>query len=81
MKKYSKELDLDFTKIRLEESAILNYEKICNYFVSVHQLIDQLASKDTSNTSLIHLAHSMVLIVNSSKVMKRCFDERNYIWV
>ncbi len=49
--------------------------------MSVHQLIDQLAGKDPSNTSYMHLAHSMIMIVSSSKVMKQCYDERNYCWV
>lgn len=52
---------------------MINYEKICNYFWSVEQLVDQLLTKDPSNAGLLQLGHSMVMIVNSSRVLRVCF--------
>lgn len=78
IKKYTKELSLDIAKIRLEESIIINYEKISNYFVSVYQMIDQLVEKDTNNTPLLQLAHSIVVICEGTRTLKKCYEDRNY---
>ena len=80
IKKYSQELNLDLGRVKLDESSIINYEKVCSYFTSVQQLIDQLLAKDTGSPSLIHLGHSMVLIVHTSKVLRKCYEEHNYSW-
>lgn len=81
VKKYSYELELDLSRVRLEESAVINYEKICNYFGSVQQLVDQLVEKDPRNPSLLQLGHSMVLVVHSSRVLRKCYEERSYLGV
>jgi hypothetical protein len=57
---------------------LINYEKICNYFGSVQQLVDQMVNKEPSNIGLLQLAHSMVLIVDSSRTLRKCHEDKNY---
>lgn len=78
IKKYSRELNLDLSKIRLEESLIINYEKIYNYFISIYQMIDQLIQKDSVNKSLLQLAHSILVICDTTKTMKSCYEDGKY---
>ena len=78
IKKYSKDLELDLAKVKLEESLILNYEKIYNYFMSVFQMIDQMIQKDNTNRSMLQLGHSIVMICDSTKILKNCYEESNY---
>ena len=44
----------------------------------MQQLIDQLVAKDPSSASLLQLGHSMVVIVQSTRVLKRCYESENY---
>ena len=44
----------------------------------MQQLIDQLVSKDVENVDLLHLGHSMVIIVESSRVLRKCYEEEQY---
>lgn len=71
-------MNLDLSKLKVEESLILNYDKIYSYFTSVYQMIDQMIQKDSSNRQLLQLGHSMIMICSHTKIMKMCYDERNY---
>lgn len=71
-------MGLDLSKTKLEDSAVINYEKMSNYFGSVLQLVDQLVGKDIANQGMLQLAHSMVLIVYSSKVLQKCYVQADY---
>lgn len=69
---------MDLSKVKLEESLIINYEKIYNYFTSIFQMVDQLIQKDSTNRLLLQLGHSIVMICDHTKIMKSCYDDRNY---
>lgn len=77
IKKYTRELDLDLGKIKLEESVVMNYDKICNYFMSIHQMLDQQVDR-SSPKSMLQLASSMVMICDSTRTLHRCYQLRDY---
>lgn len=41
-------------------------------------MVDQMICKDSTNRQLLHLGHSILMICDHTKVMKGCYDEKNY---
>lgn len=64
--------------MKLEESSIINYEKIYNYFISVQQMIDQKIQKDSTNVKLVQLGHSIIIVCDSTRTLRKCYEEQNY---
>ena len=70
-------MGLDLNKIKLEESVVMNYDKICNYFMSIYQMLDQQVDR-TSTKNMLQLASSMVMICDSTKILYRCYQLKDY---
>ena len=41
-------------------------------------MVDQSLAKDQENKQLANLGHSILLIADGTRTLKRCYDERSY---
>lgn len=72
-KKYTRELDLQISKLKIEDSSISNYPYMYNYFYSIFQMVDAQIMKESFNPQTLLLGHSIIMICESTKLLKKCF--------
>ncbi len=76
-KKYRSELE---TYIQGEEhygDSVLELDYMINFCYNVFQKYDGMIVRD-SPTTLLMLGHSLLLIYHTTKLIKDCYDSRNY---
>lgn len=56
---------------------MINYDKISSYFISIFQVIDQEVNRSSSR-SMLQMANSIVMICNSTKILKKCYEIGDY---
>lgn len=41
-------------------------------------MIDQIIQKDSVNKALLQLGHYIIMIYENTRVLKKCYEDRNY---
>lgn len=71
---YTKKYNQELTEL---SNVDLNYSSILSYIQAFYTKIDNEINNG-QDTSWIFLGHYIVMIVDCTNLLKKCYDERNY---